>query len=144
MAKNIVTTYLMPLANQEVSGNSSYNYAYRSLGTIANTAYSIRLDQNLGAKHKVWAFFNSRENTDSGGNSNMPLPIQTCCGTVDQLGKLFRAGWDWIITPTLVNSLTVGANRSNNINKSKASQLGTDWDQKLGIAQRLQQRLPGL
>jgi hypothetical protein len=133
VAKNIVSTYLMPLATQEVSGSSSYNYAYRSIGTIANTAYSIRLDQNFGVKHKIWAFFNSRENTDSGGNSNMPVPIQTCCGTINQLGKLSRGGWDWIITPTLVNSLTVGGNRSNNINKSKASQMGTDWDQKLGI-----------
>ena len=43
----------------------------------------------------------------------------------------------------MVNSLTVGGNRSNNINMSKASQMGTDWDQKLGI-QRLQQRLSGV
>jgi hypothetical protein len=133
VAQNIVTTYLMPLAQQETSGNSSYNYAYRSIGTVTNTAYSFRIDQNLGAKHKVWGFWNSRENTDSGGNSNMPPPIQTCCGTVNQLGKLVRAGWDWVITPNLVNSLTAGGNRSNNINKSKASQMGTDWDSKLGI-----------
>src|SRR5580658_761869 len=126
VAQNIISTYLKPLAQQEVSGNSSYNYAYRSLGTVTNTAYSFRIDQNLGAKHKVWGFWNSRENTDSGGNSNMPPPIQTCCGTVNQLGKLVRAGWDWIITPNLVNSLTAGGNRSNNINKSKASQMGTD------------------
>jgi len=133
VAQNIVNTYLMPLAKQEVSGNSSYNYAYRSLGTITNTAYSIRIDQNIGDKHKIWGFWNSRENTDSGGNSNMPPPIQTCCGTVNQLGKLVRAGWEWILTPNLINTLTVGGNRSNNINKSKASQLGTDWDSKLGI-----------
>ncbi len=141
VAKNIVTTYLMPLANQEVSGNSAYNYAYRSLGTITNTAYSFRIDQNLGAKNKIWGFLNSRENTDTGGNSNMPVPIQTCCGTVNQLGKLSRAGWDWIITPTLVNSLTVGGNRSNNINKSKASQLGTALGPEAGNHQRIQRRL---
>lgn len=133
VALNIVNTYLMPLAKQEVSGNGSYNYAYRSIGTLTNTAYSFRIDQNLGEKNKIWVFWNSRENTDSGGNSNMPPPIQTCCGTVNQLGKLFRAGWDWIISPTLLNSLTVGGNRSNNINLSKAANMGTDWDQKLGI-----------
>jgi hypothetical protein len=134
VAKNIASTYLMPLAKQEISGNSSYNYVYRSLGSYTNTAYSLRIDQNLGNAHKLWAFYSSRENTDSGGNSNMPTPVQTCCGTVDQLGKLFRAGWDWILSPNLVNTLTVGANRSNNINKSKAAQMGTDWDSKLGIA----------
>lgn len=134
IAKHFVDTYLMPLAKQEVSGNSSYNYAYRSPGTVSNTAYSIRIDQNIGEKHKVWGFWSSRENTDSGGNSNMPPPIQTCCGTIDQLGKLFRAGWDWIVTPSVINTLTVGGNRSNNINKSKASKMGTAWDQQFGIA----------
>lgn len=134
LARNMINTYLMPLAQQEVSGSSNYNYAYRSTGTITNTAYSLRIDQNIGSRHKIWGFWNSRENTDSGGNSNMPVPIQTCCGTIDQLGKIFRAGWDWVVTPTMVNTLTVGGNRSNNINKSKASKMGVDWDSKLGIA----------
>ena len=134
ISQNIVNTYLMPLAKQEVTGSSNYNYVQRSPGIINNTAYSFRIDQNLGTRNKIWGFWSSRENTDSGGNSNLPVPIQTCCGTVDQLGKIFRAGWDWTVTSTMVNSLTVGGNRSNNINKSKASKMGTDWDSKLGIA----------
>ena len=137
VAKNIIKTYLMPLAQQEVSGSSTYNYIYRGAGTegtVVNSVYSLRLDHNLGTNNKIWAFFSSRENTDSGGNSNFAPPIQTCCGTVDQLGKIFRAGWDWIATPTLVNSVTIGGNRSNNINLSKASKMGTDWDSQLGIA----------
>lgn len=134
IAKEIVDKYLMPLAKQEVSGGNNYNYVYNSVGTVTQTVYSVRIDKNIGSRNKVWGFWSSRENTDSGGNSNMPPPIQTCCGTVNQLGKLFRAGWDSVITPRLVNSLTVGGNRSNNINKSKASQMGIDWDQKLGIA----------
>jgi len=131
---NMVKTYLMPLAQQETSTSPGFNYSYRSVGTVTDTGYSLRFDQNVGANHKIWGFFNSRENTDSGGNSNMPPPIQSCCGTVDQLGKLTRIGWDWIISPNLVNSLTAGGNRSNNINLSKASQLRTAWDQQLGIA----------
>ncbi|MGA2890957.1 MAG: carboxypeptidase-like regulatory domain-containing protein [Terracidiphilus sp.] len=136
IAQNITNKYLMPLANQEVSGSSAYNYIYRGAGTegvINQTVYSIRLDQNIGARNKVWGFWSSRENTDTGGNSNFAPPIQTCCGTIDQLGKIFRAGWDWIATPTLVNSLTIGGNRSNNINLSKASKMGTNWDSQLGL-----------
>jgi len=136
VAQNLVNKYLMPLANQEVSGSSAYNYIYRGAGTegiTTQTVYSIRIDQNLGAMNKIWGFWSSRENTDSGGNSNLPLPIQTCCGTTDQLGKIFRAGWDWTVTPTMVNSLTIGGNRSNNINRSKASKLGTNWDSQLGL-----------
>jgi hypothetical protein len=134
LALNMVNTYLMPLAKQETSTSPSFNYTYRSIGTITNTGYSFRLDQNLGASHKIWAFFSSRENTDTGGNSNMPVPIQTCCGTYDQFGKITRLGWDWIISPNLVNTLTAGGNRSNNINLSKAAQMGTAWDKQFGIA----------
>jgi hypothetical protein len=134
IAQNMINTYLMPLAKQEVSGSAIYNYVNRDPGVITNTAYSFRIDQNMGTNHKIWGFWSSRENTNSGGNSNLPVPIQTCCGTVDQLGKIFRAGWDYIVTPTIVNSLTIGSNRSNNINRSKASVMGTAWDQQLGIA----------
>jgi hypothetical protein len=142
LARTIVNTYLMPLAQQEVAGSSAYNYVQRSYGTTNNTAYSFRIDQNLGPKNKIWGFWSSRENTDTGGNSNLPVPIQTCCGTYDQLGKIVRAGWDWVVTPTLVNSLTVGGNRSNNINLSKASRMGTDWDQQLGIANGFSDNFP--
>jgi hypothetical protein len=137
VAQTIVNRYLMKLANQETTGSSNYNYTYRGAGTEGvdtQTVYSFRIDQNLGARNKIWGFWTSRENTDSGGNSNMPAPIQTCCATVDQLGKILRAGWDWIVSPTLLNSLTVGGNRSNNINLSKAAGMGTNWDNELGIA----------
>jgi Carboxypeptidase regulatory-like domain len=137
LAKSLVSNYLMPLAQQEVSGSSIYNYVYNgpgSRGSIDNSAYSVRFDQNVGENHKVWAYLQYRENTDTGGNSNLPAPIQTCCGTIDQKGSYLRAGWNWTANPHLVNVLTVGGNRSNNINKSKASKMGTDWDQQLGIA----------
>ena len=94
----------------------------------------FRIDESIGAKNKMWGFWSSRENTDSGGNSNMPLPIQTCCGTVNQLRQARQGGLGLdYYARRLFNSLTVGGNRSNNINKSKASQMGTDWDQKLNI-----------
>lgn len=134
LAMNFVNNYLMPLAKQETNVSPTYNYTYVSIGTHDETVYSLRIDQNIGSNNKVWGFWTSRENTDNGGNSNMPPPLQTCCGTVNQLGKIFRAGWDWVLAPTVVNSLTVGGNRSNNINLSKAAAMGTNWDQKFGIA----------
>ena len=40
----------------------------------------------------------------------------------------------FVVTPRLINSLTVGTNRSNNYNVSRAANMGQDWDSKLGIA----------
>jgi hypothetical protein len=111
------------------------NFVYSTNDSIAQTVLSVRIDQNLGQKHKIWGFFSERENADHGLAPNIPPPLTSAGGgAVDQYGKLTRAGWDWVIRPTLVNSLTFGANRSNNYNTSAAARTGTDWDSKLGIA----------
>ena len=110
------------------------NYVYDTQDSLAQTVYSFRIDQNLSTSHKIWGFYSSRENTDQGNGLNLPPPINSAGGgSVNQLGKLFRFGWDWIITPQLVNSLTFGTNRSNNYNLSRAANMGTDWASTLGV-----------
>ena len=123
----------MPAPN--LTGGGTNNYVYDTQDTLAQTVYSLRIDQNIGSKHKIWGFWSSRENTDQGNDLNLPEPITSGGGgQVNQLGKLFRFGWDWIASPTLVNSLTFGTNRSNNFNQSRAVNLNPDWDSTLGIA----------
>ncbi|MGB8010615.1 MAG: carboxypeptidase regulatory-like domain-containing protein [Terriglobales bacterium] len=122
----------MPAPN--LSGGTN-NYVYKTSDNIAQTVLSVRIDQNLGQKHKIWGFYSTRENNDHGLNPNLPAPLTSAGGGwVDQRGKMSRAGWDWFLTPTLVNSLTFGTNRSNNYNKSAAARMGTEWDSTLGIA----------
>jgi hypothetical protein len=130
----VATAVLQYLPKPNLSGGTN-NYVYDTSDTIAQTVYSIRIDQNLNEKQKIWGFFDSRENTDQGNGLNLPPPINSAGGgAVNQLGKLFRFGWDWTLTPRVVNSLTIGTNRSNNYNLSRAANIGTDWDSKLGIA----------
>jgi len=122
----------MPTPNLTGATN---NYVYRTSDAIAQTVLSVRIDQNLGQKHKIWGFYSTRENNDHGNGANLPAPLTSAGGGfVDQFGKMSRAGWDWFLTPTVVNSLTLGTNRSNNYNNSAAARMGTDWDSKLGIA----------
>ena len=122
----------MPTPN--LSGGGTNNYVYDSQDTLAQTVYSFRIDQNIGDKHKIWGFYSSRENTDQGNGLNLPEPLTSGGGgQANQLGKLFRMGWDWIARPNLVNSLTFGTNRSNNYNQSRAVNLNSDWDSTLGI-----------
>jgi len=123
----------MPTPN--LTGAGTNNYVYDSHDSLSQTVYSFRIDQNIGANHKIWGFWSSRENTDQGNGLNLPEPLTSGGGgQVNQLGKLYRMGWDWIATPTLVNSLTFGTNRSNNYNQSRAVNMGQDWDSTLGIA----------
>jgi outer membrane receptor protein involved in Fe transport len=131
---NVAKAVLQYLPAPNLTGGTN-NYAYATTDNIAQTVYSIRIDQNLSQKQKIWGFYDSRENTDQGNGLNLPPPINSAGGgAVNQLGKLFRLGWDWVLTPHVVNSLTFGANRSNNYNLSRAANMGTDWDSKLGIA----------
>ncbi len=111
------------------------NFVYSTHDQLNQTVYSFRIDQNVGPNHKIWGFWSSRENTDHGGGANLPAPLTSAGGAhSDQLGKLFRLGWDWVISPTFINSLTFGSNRSNNLTTAAASYLNGDWDSKLGIA----------
>ncbi|MFZ0815920.1 MAG: carboxypeptidase-like regulatory domain-containing protein, partial [Candidatus Sulfotelmatobacter sp.] len=111
------------------------NFVDSTTDSIAQTVFSVRIDQNIGQKHKVWGFFSDRENADHGVGANLPPPLTSVGGGgTDQYGKLARAGWDWVITPAVVNSLTFGSNRSNNYNLSAAARMGKDWDSTLGIA----------
>ncbi|HTW61988.1 MAG TPA: carboxypeptidase-like regulatory domain-containing protein [Terracidiphilus sp.] len=119
------------------------NYVYDTSDTPAQTVYSFRVDQNLGLNHKIWAFFSSRENTDQGNDLGLPSPLNTCCAAYNQLGKLFRGGWDWVITPHVVNSLTVGSNRSWNDTLSRAAEEGVNWDSQLNIANGTGPVFPG-
>ncbi|MGB7189940.1 MAG: hypothetical protein WBD10_07385, partial [Acidobacteriaceae bacterium] len=130
----VAQAVLKYLPAPNLSGAGTNNYVYDTQDNIAQTVYSIRIDQNLTPENKVWGFYSSRENTDQGNGLNLPPPINSAGGgSVNQLGKLFRLGWDWIITPSVVNSLTFGANRSNNYNESRAAGMGTDWASKLGV-----------
>ena len=126
-----------------LSGNGTDNYVQDTFDTLSQTVYSIRIDQNVGAKYKVWGFFSSRENSGLGNGLNLPEPIAGGGGQVNQFGKLFRLGWAWIASPTLVNSLTFGANRSNNYNQSRAVALNPDRDSTLGIANGFGPVFPG-
>lgn len=130
----VAQAVLKYVPSPNLSGGTN-NYVNRSYDTLSQTVYSIRIDQNLTANHKIWGFWSSRENSDGGNALNLPPPITSSGGAkVDQLGKLFRLGWDWIITPTVLNSFTFGSNRSNNYNVSPAASMNSDWDSTLGIA----------
>ncbi len=130
VASNVIG--YLPAPN--LTGPGPNNFVFDTQDQLAQTVYSIRLDENLTANHTIWAFFDSRQNTDQGNGMNLPSPLTSGGGVAsNQLGKLFRFGWDWIVSPTKVNSLTFGTNRSNNYSLSRAAETGTNWDSKLAI-----------
>lgn len=121
---------LIPLPN--FVGEGTQNYSRRFTDQTNQTVYSLRVDQNIGTRQHIFFFGSSRENTD-GGTITLPDPVNSGNNETDQYYKYLRVGWDFTISPSLVNSLTVGGNRVNSFNIASAAASGTDYDSQLGI-----------
>lgn len=110
----------LPLPNQTGTANAPFpNYNnYATSGTVPNnnTTYTIRIDQNFGTKSKIFASYNTRENTKLTAAPDFPAPFNNSGFNQDFTTHYMRAGWDYTFGPTLLNHLNLGYNRTNSIN----------------------------
>jgi Carboxypeptidase regulatory-like domain len=121
---------LVPLPNYVGPGTG--NYSFTAPVHVSQTATSLRLDQNVGARHHIFGFGMFRENFYS-GQATLPSPVNPGSQLQNFYSKIFRVGWDYTIKPNLINQLTVGSNRINSYNSSPPSLLGVNYDAQLGI-----------
>jgi hypothetical protein len=129
VAQNLLAYYPAP-----TNTNVFSNYSQKSVAPITNTTYSIRIDQNLSEKAKIWGSYNTRENDlFTGGLPNLPSPVSTTGWYQDFTTHFFRAGLDYTLTPNLLNYFVFGTNRSNSKNYSQAVDLGKDWVGMVGL-----------
>jgi hypothetical protein len=121
---------LIPLPNYVGPGTA--NYINNTNEKVSQTVNSLRIDQNFGTRHHLFGFASARENFDS-GVPTLPGPVNSGSQLQDFYAKLIRIGYDWTITPHLVNQITFGGNRINSFNSAPASLLGVNYDAQLGI-----------
>ncbi|MBZ5725306.1 MAG: carboxypeptidase-like regulatory domain-containing protein [Acidobacteriia bacterium] len=127
IAQKILTFYPDPL-----NANAINNYSLAFHFPILDTSMSVRIDQNISSKSKLFFTYNSRDNTRTsvtpvfdtpGGNGR----------SQDFFTHYLRFGHDYIFTPSLFNHLIIGFNRTNSANVANSTQTGNDWNQVLGI-----------
>ena len=129
VAQNLLAYYPAP-----TNGNVFNNYSQKSVAPITNTTYSVRIDQNLSEKAKIWGSYNTRENDlFTGGLPNLPSPVSTTGWYQDFTTHFFRVGLDYTFTPNLLNYFVFGSNRSNSKNFSQAVNLGKNWVGLVGL-----------
>jgi hypothetical protein len=118
-------------------GAVANNYVFNGSNPIANTTTDIRIDHNFSDTQRVYASYNSRDNTRYGGLQIAPYEIDNGGWPQDFFTHYYRLGWNWTMSPTVVNNLNIGFNRTNSINLTKAvleAQAGNfSWADKLGI-----------
>jgi hypothetical protein len=96
------------------------NYAQPFLNQIMNTTYTVRVDQSIGQSNKIFASYNTRDNFRYNGSPNLPIPYNNSGYPQDFETHYIRIGWDYTITPKILNHLNVGYNRTNSKNFSKS------------------------
>jgi Carboxypeptidase regulatory-like domain len=109
---------------------NNYNYSYNF--PIEDTTTTFRIDQNISQQSKAYFTYSSRENTRT---STTPV-----WNTPSGLGRnqffgthYIRFGYDYTISPTMLNHLNVGYNRTNSKNVGAGVAAGKDWAAALGI-----------
>jgi len=128
VGKNIAAFFPAPTNDALVN-----NYSLASSSPLFNTTYSIRVDHSFGSKDKLWGSYSSRENTRfSPTYLVLPSPVDPNTQTQDFITHFGRAGWDHIITPSILNHLNLGYNRSNSINGSIEAGTGKNYNPDLG------------
>lgn len=116
------------------NSNLTNNYLFPYSFPILDTTTTFRIDQNISQKHKAYFTYSSRENNRISTNPEWAGPAgygRTQIFTTHYI----RFGEDYTITPSLLNHLSLGYNRTNSKNVGAGVGLGggTDWAATIGI-----------
>jgi Carboxypeptidase regulatory-like domain len=138
---NKITTGFSPAALAALSyypaptNNQVFNnFNFSSVSPKANTTLTVRIDANITQKSHLWSSYSSRDNNLVTGTPQiLPYPIDPNTWKQDFETHFWRLGWDYSFTPSLLNHLIIGSNRSNSINSALPVFDNINYSQKLGI-----------
>lgn len=127
VSQNILN--LIPLPT--IPNASQHNFIFNSNNPVLATTTTFRIDHNIGQKHKLFFSYSSRDNENINGSPAFPNPLDTTFNS-SFFTHYARFGWDYFITPTLINHFNIGLNRVNS-NSIATSVDGTNRDAQIGL-----------
>lgn len=131
VGKNIMGFYPSPQ-----NGNLINNYVFAYSFPIEDTTTTFRIDQNISEKSKAYFTYSSRENTRNSTPGSITWNNPAGSGRTQFFGTHYiRFGYDYTFTPTLLDHVSLGYNRTNskNVGNGVSQGKGQDWAQTLGI-----------
>lgn len=133
----VTQNFLATLPATNAALPNGQNYVLNSTTTLNNTTYTIRVDHSISDKSKIFGMYDTRDNARFvGGNYNLPPPLASNGWEQNFVTHYGRAGWDYILSPTMLNHLSLGYNRTNSQNYSDGALQGingTNWNAQFGI-----------
>ena len=122
-------SYYPTTSSNAIANNYNFSYSF----PIEDTTTTFRIDQKVSAKSQAYFTYSSRENTRL---STTPVWSNPAGAGRDQFfgTHYVRFGYDYTITPAMLNHLSLGYNRTNSKNVGAGvNGKGEDWDSVLGI-----------
>lgn len=120
---------MLPPTNTQATLNNADLLAAPSFNNFND--YIIKGDQYFSSKHHLSMEFLDSSNP-TGGGSLLPAPLTTA-GVTYYSWDFARVSWDWIVSPTLMNTLQLGYNREIFEHQPTGSYGESNWDTQLGI-----------
>ncbi len=121
-------------AAQKVMPSSTSTTPYFNMPVTSNNKeqadeWSVRIDENINARNKI---------TGSYFTGNMPYVSTSSLGSLytggnTQGNKYLRLGYDYLITPTMLNHFNAGFTRRHRVEGSGDGGYGGDWASKFGL-----------
>jgi len=102
---------------------------------VITTQTSFRIDENVTDKNKLFFSYHSREQNSLNANGfDLPAPLTPGGEYFNYyFTHYLRFGWDYIVSPSVLNHLTVGFNRIYTASKGPSVN-GSNWESVLGIS----------
>jgi len=116
------------------------NFLFSSNKPTRDTTMTVRIDENLTEKQKMFFSYSSRDQEVLNGTPILPPPLDPNFFN-SNFTHYLRFGHDYVLSSTAVNHFVVGLNRLHNFSKGQ-SVTGADWDQVLGIGNASGQVFP--
>jgi hypothetical protein len=129
VATALLNYYPLPTTNTVTN-----NYVQNGVAPITDTTYSVRIDDNVTSKLKVYGSYNTRENAlFTSGVPSLPTAANPEGYYQNFTAHLVRIGADYQLRPNLLNVFVFGVNRTNSQNFSTAATIGSNWASLLGL-----------
>ena len=106
------------------SGGLNNNYRIIDNEPIVQTNYSIRIDWNATQRNRFYGSYTNRENVNPAGARTLPGPVDPGVSVQYQPVYYARAGWDFIISESLLNHFNIGITRQPTYQVSTAVSAG--------------------
>jgi carboxypeptidase family protein len=131
--------FLGSIPSPNASLPNGQNFVLGSSTPLMNTTYTIRIDHSISDKNKIFGMYDTRDNARfTSGFYNLPPPLASNGWDQNFITHYGRAGWDYIISPAVLNHLALGYNRTNSQNYSIGARAGIDqnvnWNSRFGIS----------